>query len=377
MTFGSVARKDARAANIEIDEFAHYGDGLSLTEVREHLEAGGWSRQLEQYGREVETYQGKLAIVRERKRKAIMNDPALTARGESTVYQGENLTAVSFMVGGIGAGAVQYNGSAEPAIWQIACNHDQIKIDDSFLAIRAQPKGGKPVVRALQTKSVGPFAAMKSLEFIGEYPIATYRFEEPALPVEVELELFNPFTPMDLKSSAIPCMVSTVNVTNRSDAPVNVDLLAAQKNIVGYTSGATGSKPAYGQNRNHILRKGNATLLHMTKDGEGQGAGMDMVLMTRAEDATGLALWDSQETLYDTFSKDGKLDGADAAGPSSDKQTMNGALSVPLELAPGQSESVVFVLTWFMPKAEHGQTETWTHEGNMYANWWPNAMAVA
>ena len=377
MTFGSVARKDSRAANIEIDEFAHYGEGLSLEEAREHLVAGGWSKQLEQYGREVESYQGKLKKVREKKRASIMNDPALVARGESTVYQDENLSAVSFMVGGIGAGAIQYNGTAKPAIWQIACNHDQTKISDSFMAIRAQVDGGQPVVRALQTEAVGPFAAMKNLKFIGEYPIARYQFEEPALPVEVELELLNPFTPMDLKSSGIPCIVSTVKVTNTSSVPVTVDVLAAQKNIVGYTTGATGSKPAYGQNRNRLLRKEDATLLHMTKDGEGQGAGMDMVLMTRAAGATGLAKWDSQQTLHDALSKTGELSGADTTEPSPAEQTLNGALSAPLELAPGQSESVTYVLTWHMPKAVQGDAETWRHKGNMYTNWWPNAMAVA
>ena len=75
---------------------------------------------------------------------------------------------------------------------------------------------------------------MPSLKFEGEYPLGKYRFDESALPVEVELEVFNPFIPMDLKNSAIPCAIYTVTAKNTSSVPVKVDLLAAQKNALGY-----------------------------------------------------------------------------------------------------------------------------------------------
>ncbi|MDF7809409.1 GH116 family glycosyl-hydrolase [Pontiellaceae bacterium B12219] len=377
MTFGVLAKKEARAAEIDIDEVAHYSAGLSLEEIRDQLKAGGWGTQIEQYGREVEQYHARLRQVREEKRQAMLNDPVLTAQGETKVYRNEALEAISFTVGGIGAGAIEYNGSAEPAIWRLGCNFENTKIADSFLAVRVQSKGGQAMVRALQTKPVGSFPAMPSLRFTGEYPFATYRFEEPDLPVEMELEVFNPFTPMDAKSSAIPCIITTVKATNTSSDPVRVDVLAAQKNIVGYTSGARGSRPAYGQNQNRMLLEGDTTLLHMTKGGDGQGSDMDMVLMTQAANASGLASWASQKTLYDAFFSKGELAGAKISEPSSAKQTVNGALSAPLELAPGESKSITYVLTWYMPKEVHGQSESWTHPGNMYENWWSDAMDVA
>ncbi|HAR65725.1 MAG TPA: hypothetical protein DCR55_05865, partial [Lentisphaeria bacterium] len=43
-----------------------------------------------------------------------------------------------------------------------------------------------------------------------EYPLETYRFQEPALPVDVSMEVFNPLLPMDLKNCAIPCAIYTV-----------------------------------------------------------------------------------------------------------------------------------------------------------------------
>jgi hypothetical protein len=52
------------------------------------------------------------------------------------------------------------------------------------------------VVRALQTEPVGPFAAVKSLRFGREYPIANYDFNDPVLPAKVSMETFSPFVPM-------------------------------------------------------------------------------------------------------------------------------------------------------------------------------------
>ena len=100
------------------------------------------------------------------------------ARGQTRVYHGEHLTAISLPVGGIGAGCIQINGRAERKIWQIFNNHSQAFVPDSFFAIRARTKGGEPIIRVLQTSQVGPFEAMKSLSFRGEYPFGWYEFED-------------------------------------------------------------------------------------------------------------------------------------------------------------------------------------------------------
>ncbi|MDF7823593.1 GH116 family glycosyl-hydrolase [Pontiellaceae bacterium B12227] len=373
LTFGAIAKKDHRAASLDIDEIAYYEVGLSIDEIRSHLMEAGWGARLEEVGREAGQYMAGLNQARDKRQQELLNDPALTARGETKVYENETLEAILFTVGGIGAGGVQFNGSAEPEIWQIACQTSERRNPEAFMAVRVQPEGGQPVVRALQTKPVGPFAAMSSLRFTGEYPFASYRFNEPELPVKMELEVFNPFTPMDARSSAIPCVIYTVKATNPSSVSVRVDILAAQKNLVGYNTGMRGSQETFGQNQNKVLQDGDATLLHMTQEGSGQ----DMVLMTQAPGASGQAAWTSRESLYDAFSSGGELAGAATSAPSPVKQTLSGALSAPLELAPGESKSVTYVLTWYMPKEVHGNSESWQHRGNMYENWWSDATDVA
>ncbi len=387
MTLGSTTVQNGWGSTcISLDEVACFAKGLTQAELQEHIGAAGpaWQKKLQETAALVAAVKAERDAIRDRKAKAIMNDPALTAHGSSTAYEGERLEAINFMVGGIGAGAIQFNGKAEPAIWQIACNYEELRIDDSFLAVRAQSAGGKPVVRALQTEPDGAFEPMSSLTFVGEYPFAKYRFEEPALPVEVELEVFNPFVPMDLKSCAIPCAIYTVSAKNTSSSPVRVDVLAAQKNGLGFNEGKGGR---FGSNRNAITKKGNATFLHMTRNGVDDS---DMVLMTKAAGVTGTAAWDSTQALHRDVTAAGALKGAARSDVSPAGQSVNGALAAPLELAPGESQSVTYVLTWYFKAGRHGTGKTmkalegeggssvaWTGQGQNYTNWWPSAMGVA
>ena len=62
----------------------------------------------------------------------------LVACGEPCVYREKHLEAISLPVGGIGAGLIQMNGKAEPAIWQIFDNHSNVRVPSSFLAIRVR-----------------------------------------------------------------------------------------------------------------------------------------------------------------------------------------------------------------------------------------------
>ncbi|MCM2369593.1 GH116 family glycosyl-hydrolase [Aporhodopirellula aestuarii] len=385
MTFGSTTVNGWGSTDVCLDEVACYAEGLTLADFQNHLRAAGWEQRLKESGEIVARVEAERNARRARKTQAILSDPALTAPGKTRVYEGEHLDAINFTVGGIGAGGIQFNGKAEPAIWQIACNYSEERIADSFLAVRAQTAGGEPVIRALQTESVGPFAAMSSLKFEGEYPLAKYRFEEPALPLEVELEVFNPFIPMDLKNSAIPCAIYTATVTNPSPSAVKVDVLAAQKNALGYAEGNGGN---FGKNQNRVKQEGDATLLHMTRSGI---AGSDMVLMTRAVGASGCASWDSVEELHGAFDADGSCKGPATSEISAAGKTVNGALSVPLELAPGETKSVTFALTWYFEGGRHGEGKArrnlegeggskggkWNRAGQNYTNWWPNAIGLA
>jgi non-lysosomal glucosylceramidase len=313
------------------------------------------------------------------RRVELMSEERLFARGEPRIYRGESLGAISLPIGGIGAGTIEISGEAVRSVWHIFNNFELSAIPDSFFAVRVRESGREPIVRALQTRPVGPFAAMASLTFRGEYPFGSFSFDDPDLPVRVRLETFSPLVPLNLKDSAIPCAVHNLTAENPGRKPVEVAFLATQQNAVGFT----GKEPiegrscsAYGGNANRVLRAKGLTILHMSsalpESAPGYG---DMALGAFADDATATAQWENLHALASAFGADGRLSGPKAAEPSPAGQTVNGALSVAFELKPGERRTVPFVLTWYFPNARHGEGN-WGGEGNMYTNWWPDALGV-
>jgi len=387
LSIGSSQPGGAEFLDCSVDEVAVYRRALSEEEIALHVDAmGRRERRLELAAarREQIEKEKEAAAAREARRQErcveLMSDPALFARGEPFVYQGEHLRAISLTVGGIGTGSIQIDGRAVRSAWQIFNNHRHAVVPHSFFAVRVAGAGKKPVLRALQTAPAGPLAAMQNLSFCGEYPFGWYRFEDPDLPAEVTMETFNPLVPLEVESSAIPCAVFNLSAANRTDQPLAITFLATQQNAVGYQ----GEQPidgrayaGYGGNSNEIIRDAGTTLLHMTSSRSpgAPGAG-DMVLMATSEGVTATASWETLEELAASFASRGVLSGADRAGPSPAGKTIDGALAVGFTLAPGESRTVPFVLTWHFPNARHG-SRNWGGEGNMYSNLWPDALAVA
>lgn len=377
------------AATCIVDEVAVYGAALSPAEIAAHVDAAGWGekrRKLEQRRADLERRRREkaeqAARVRAARLRELLNDPALMADGEQTVYAGDHLTGIFFGLGGIGAGSVQMDGKAERPIWQIFNNFAGGPIPDTFFAVGAKQAGGQFAMRALQRSAAGPIRGMQSLTFRGEYPFARYDFEDAGLPVQVSLEAFTPLVPLRARDSAIPCAVFNVTVENPGPAEAEVVVLGTQQNAVGYTGDAPillRSYRGYGGNRNRLVRSARSLQLHMTADGDRKGRGWgDMVLAVVGPRASGSASWSSAGALRDDLAQHGRLDGPEEAGPSPAGETLDGAVCSTVRLKAGQSRTVTFVLAWHFPNAHHGSDGAgWVHTGNMYANWWPDASAVA
>jgi len=309
-------------------------------------------------------------------------DPVLTAAGQVHIYRGQYLGDISMPLGGIGAGCIEINGRAERHYWRIFNSFYRLHLPNSFFAVRAKSKNAKPVIRALQTSAVGPFKAMKNLSFTGEYPFGRFDFDDDKLPVKVGMEVFNPMIPMDEKDSAIPSIIFNLTAKNVTDKTVEVAFLAAQQNAVGFTG--TGkikgrNYKTYGKNRNGIIEQQGATVLYMFSDKRNDNVGYgDMALASPAKNVDGTASWENLDELKGIWSRTGRLDGCESAGPTPAGQTLDGALAVNSKIEPGKSRTVTFILTWYFPNAIHGFEETgWIHYGNMYANFWTNALDVA
>jgi hypothetical protein len=61
------------------------------------------------------------------------------------------------------------------------------------------------------------------LNFKGEYPFGMLQLADPDLPLRVEITGFNPFIPLDVKNSAIPCAILEYQLENISNEAIDYE----------------------------------------------------------------------------------------------------------------------------------------------------------
>ncbi|NMC21957.1 MAG: glucosylceramidase, partial [Thermogutta sp.] len=368
---GGMAQVAVYAGVLAQEEIARHTDAMGFREAR--LAAEESRRRM---AAEAAAKAAALEQAREKRRQELMQDPALFALGEPTVYEGERLTAIDLPVGGIGVGAVQFDGTGRRHAWQIFGNVAYRLVPNSFFAVRAKVGEGY-TVRALQTVAVGPLPGMKSVKLRARYPLAEYLFEDDAIPCRVSMEVYSPFIPLDARDSAIPCVIHRFHFHNPGSAPVDIDLLATQQNAVGYRGDGAiedDRHSAFGGNVNRVLRRAGATWLVMEREGQPQG---DMVLAVDDPEAAAVPAWSDLNELVAQFGQ-GSLRGTlreGGAGPSPAGRTLRGAIAAPLSLAPGESKTLTVVLAWYFPDLPAGQGN-WGGKGRKYEAVWGNAKEV-
>jgi non-lysosomal glucosylceramidase len=194
----------------------------------------------------------------------------LFAKGSKKVYAGDELTCIGMPVGGVCAGQLYLRGDGTLAEWGVF-NVDRFTgygdncyrtytppspVEQGF-GLAVTPVGGRTVYRTLDRRG------FPRIEFTGEYPIGTVRYrtaDGDSQPVEVTLEAFSPFVPLDARQSATPGTVLRYRVKNLSQQRVQAALGGWIRNPVGQRH--VGRYRATRQNR--ILRSQGLTSLVMT-----------------------------------------------------------------------------------------------------------------
>jgi len=169
---------------------------------------------------------------------------ALSARGRKEVYRGQELETVAMPIGGVCAGQVYLTGDGRLAEWKIfnqrnfsgygATNYQAGRKPDLSLDQGAALWIESPQGRMVRTIDQRGF---EEVTFCGRYPIATVRYRDRGVPVEVELEAFSPFIPLNAEDSALPATILHYTVRNRSSLPLRVTLAGWLENAVNRHSG--------------------------------------------------------------------------------------------------------------------------------------------
>ena len=160
------------------------------------------------------------------------------------------LAKIGMPVGGICCGQLYLAGDGRLWYWDIF--NKPIFLGDSSGGHYANPLTSdfNPVSQgfALKIGSGGTAQYFKldstgfsDVSFLGQYPIGTVNYSDPACPVAVRLEAFSPFIPLNAEDSGIPATVMEFTLANPSAIPVTVEIAGWLQNAVcGFTTGVNG-----------------------------------------------------------------------------------------------------------------------------------------
>ena len=202
---------------------------------------------------------------------------SLFARGEKPACSDPvALDHLGMPVGGFFAGTVYLAGDGRLWLWDVF-NGDPFGI----LPRTVQPPGGfhgnfrsgglnylfpapltQPFRQGFRLRVAGrerPLdrTGFRRVTFEGRYPLGRVTYRDPDCPVEVRLEAFSPFIPLNLDDSSLPATVMSFRLTNRADQPVEATLTGELENAVCLHSRANRA----GRARNRITREDDWTAL--------------------------------------------------------------------------------------------------------------------
>ncbi len=367
---------------------------------------------------------------------------------EGRPYTGEQLRAIAMPLGGIGTGQVALGGDGGLRQWQLSNQSNHLAfVPDSFFAIRtsASPDAGTGDIRLLQSEDVldlppldtplinddyipeqqrrlvRQYGGVRRTTFTGAYPFARIAYEDERLPVDVSLEAYSPFVPLDSDASELPAVIFTFSVHNPTPGPIYGAIGATLKNVVGWDTAAPiegNLCPLFGGNVNSVRRADGLTSLVLENPSFpshhphlGQ-----LAFSTTNVDAFVLPRWREVDefltsmrllqldasppvpvvdvTGKETVWHEGYRvsdEGANRYGssiPSAAGETWNGGVSAPFSLAAGESAKITFILTWSFPnhyvnydqpardfRYELGRSRLWL--GNAYTQRFTSALDTA
>ena len=324
-------------------------------------------------------------------------------------YQGSKTTQISFPLGGIGSGAVGLAGNGRLVDWEIFNRPNKGSVNGfSHFAIRAEANGEMLDARILHGDLVAPYQGelhaphfqslgwgprreymtglphFADLTFQGEYPIATLAFADSRFPGSVTLDAFSPLIPLNDRDSSLPAAFFAYTITNTTHQTLDYTLVGVLAN------------PLPANNLNSVASQEWGQTLHLRSDSLEPGTPHfgDLTLatdagLTRDTQVSWQEYWfrgvwfDSLEVYWKDLTTPGpfqnRLYPPERAGKANE-----GMLAVHFQLAPGESRTVRYVISWSFPTCDNywkpdqtlpeGVNPTWQ---NYYATVWPDSLASA
>jgi len=335
-------------------------------------------------------------------------------------YAGDTLKEISFPLGGIGTGTIALGGRAELRDFEIFNRPGKGQHPPyTFFALRTQVPGRPAITRLLegmlQPAYSGSFGVdtaaaglprMRHVSLEAAYPFARYSLSDPAVPLTVHLEAFNPLLPLDVDASSLPVAVLRYRLVNPTETPVQASVAGSLHNLIGLDLSTRKMMPAFaGRNLGDLLG-GNINEVRQAVAADGRpmhGLLMrservpartpqdgTMALIALADPVTWRRSWGETRrwnrhllAFWDDFSQDGHFDDPAEVPLSPEGQGQIGSIETTTTVEPHSQVALTFLLCWHFPHrtaAECGWdtlADNGGYLGNYYTTPYTDAWDVA
>ncbi len=292
-------------------------------------------------------------------------DPAwirsLYQRGQKETYSDPKaLQHIGMPIGGLFTGTLYLSGDGRLWLWDIF-NRDQEGIRPRTVSYKGKnlgPTSGRNYVEPAEIYS--PFEqgfgiklkvdgsawdiplnteGFEKVTFNGQYPMATVDFESAKLPIKATLKACSPFIPLSLEDSSLPATIMKYTITNTSKKEIDIDLYGKLQNPICRET----RDKVKGELVNSIVDDVRSFML-VNYNARGLG-GDSKIYDQRDHGSMNLAIFGRSSTDYAIT---GENQGTNSAiGKLDDK--LVGRVGTKIQLEPGKSKTVTFVISWYFP----------------------------
>lgn len=343
-----------------------------------------------------------------------MNGNAFWNRLNHLKEYDEKATETAFLLGGIGTGNVSLGARGELKDWELFNGPGKGNtFPYTFFALHADnnKSGGERLCenRVLEGPIQPPHSLshgydsarlaglprMRRSAMRAEYPLCAVRMEDEALPLEVTLEAYTPFIPLDDEDSALPAAVLRYRVRNTGREPLFVSIAGSMSNMTSFDGYGVFNYVKYkgGCKNSRVEGEGLRGFLceALTAD-NGEAVENTMALTSPDENLCVKPNWylgawyDSAQDFWDDFSSDGLIreEGGQAAAEGQilfQQGQRIGSVASYATLEAAEERCFTFYLSWHFPS----RVRSWSQEccgqkpltRNYYSLRFENAFAAA
>ncbi|WP_300604773.1 GH116 family glycosyl-hydrolase [Niabella sp.] len=246
----------------------------------------------------------------------------------------------------------------------------EVRLLEQGFAVKLEYEG-KTIVRKLDEQD------WEEVRFEATYPVATITYTDKALPVEVVMQAFSPFIPLDTDRSGIPATIFNIEIRNKSAQPMRASVAGWLENKAAPYTGLINRL----QRKSTAFKEGSTTGIYYTLEKTSFGnqqaeKSFDFGTLCLAA-LNGSAVVNTDVDIAEEaalFSAGNASEALKAA-----QQKLMGSVAVVMEVAAGQSAMVPYVLSWHTPNLmmDSGKVLPEADRGRYYDNQFKNAKEVA